>query len=86
MFPGVKQRLGAAVLNRVDLLVELATLGEYGLTEVGLSVRIGEELEPVEPARPRARLDPPFPRGRMRAACPKRGAATPQRCEPPARL
>lgn len=31
MFPRVKKRLAARLLNRLDLIVEFSTLGEYGL-------------------------------------------------------
>ena len=40
MFPRLRQRLGKAVLDRIDTLVELSTLGEYGLAEDGLPVPI----------------------------------------------
>ena len=31
MFPRLSQRLGARILDRLDVLVQLSTLGEYGL-------------------------------------------------------
>jgi hypothetical protein len=48
MFPRLRQQL----LARADLLVELATLGEYGVDDHGSVM----ELEPAQPARlPRLR-------------------------------
>lgn len=36
MFSSLSQRLGTRMLDRLDLLVELATLGGYGLDEDGV--------------------------------------------------
>lgn len=75
MFPRLKARLGTAVLDRVDLLVELSTLGEYGLADDGM---------PVETTSSTAasRL-PLIPRGRDE--CPLAGAPSPRSCAPRAR-
>lgn len=53
MFPRLRQQL----LARADLLVELATLGEYGLDEQGrpMTLDCAETVPP--PRRPRVRGD-----------------------------
>ncbi|MEJ7714623.1 MAG: hypothetical protein WKF40_02505 [Thermoleophilaceae bacterium] len=33
MFPRLRQRIGTAIIDRIDLMVELSTLGEYALAE-----------------------------------------------------
>ncbi len=33
MFPGLRQRIGTAIVDRIDLMVEFSTLGEYALAE-----------------------------------------------------
>lgn len=50
MFPRLRQQL----LARADLLVELATLGEYGLDEDGRVMTLDCEPAPARPA-PRVR-------------------------------
>ena len=70
MFPRLKERLGAAVLDRVDLLVELSTLGEYGLAEDGLPVPIVASSRPVRPAAGIPRV------ARTRDECSQRGASS----------
>lgn len=81
MFPRLKQRFAPAVLDRVDLLLELSTLGEYGLAEDGLPVSIEAQTSPdVLPNR----LPAGCPGPRRRDLCPLRGRPSQQRCEPPA--
>ena len=38
MFPRLTQRLSTALLDRLDLVIEVSTLGEYGLAEDGLPI------------------------------------------------
>ncbi len=47
MFPRLKQRLAPAVLGRLDVLVELSTLGEYGLDEAGRAMTLGAAAVPA---------------------------------------
>lgn len=75
MFPRLRQRLGPAVLDRIDVLVELSTLGEYGLAEDGLPIRIAGDV-PSQGDLVRVRL---------RDDCPWRGRISPGRCGRPAR-
>ena len=72
MFPRMRQRLGSALRDNLDLLVEFSTLGEYRL------------MDPCAVAEPAAR--PPLPTGTSpnagrRAACgrPTVRGATPRR-------
>lgn len=96
MFPRLRQRLGKAVLDRIDTLVELSTLGEYGLAEDGLPVPIaGPKGLRVASAGPEggptliAALDRPRPRRlgvpRSRDRCPSGGRVSAACCERPAR-
>jgi hypothetical protein len=59
MFPRMRQRLGSALRENLDLLVEFSTLGEYGLMDPG------ETCPPARAGRvsaePAARL--PLPTG-----------------------
>jgi hypothetical protein len=71
MFPRLKTRFAPGLLGRIDRLVELSTLGGYGLDEGGHLMA----LEPQAPARP----------GRLRDDCPYRGGVSPQRCDDAAR-
>ncbi len=66
MFPRLRQRLGSTVLDRIDVLVELSTLGEYGLAEDGLPIAIGAGEGPPggSPAVSRPPYPPPRPRDR----------------------
>ena len=60
MFPRMRQRLGSALRDNLDLLVEFSTLGEYRLTD------------PVTVAEPAARVPlptGPTPRAMRRAVC-----------------
>ena len=70
MFPHLRQQL----LARVDLLVELSTLGEYGVDEHGGVMRLDPEPTAVRPG-PRVRdrcaergLQAPCPAARSRTA------------------
>jgi hypothetical protein len=72
MFPRLRQRISTAVLDRVDLVVELSTLGEYGLGEDGLPIA----------AEPAGAISSPV---RSRDICPWRGQISPQRCDASAR-
>jgi hypothetical protein len=72
MFPRLRTRISPALLGRVDRLVELSTLGSYGIDEDGRPM----PLEPEHGATP----------GRLRDDCPYRGALKPSRCDAPARV
>ena len=60
MFPRMRQRLGSALRENLDLLIEFSTLGEYRLTD------------PVTVVEPAARVPLPTgstPRALRRAVC-----------------
>lgn len=78
MFPRLKQRLGTVVLDRMDLLLELTTLGEYGFADDGLPVAI--ERAPC-PGGAKSGGLPAAQSVRRRDACPLRGAPTPKICD-----
>ena len=59
MFPRLSQRISSALLDKVDLVVELSTLGEYGLAEDGLPLALTPETGAM-------------PRDRNRDDCPLR--------------
>lgn len=40
MFPRLRQRIGTTLLDRIDLALELSTLGAYGLGEDGRPLAI----------------------------------------------
>ena len=72
MFPRMRQKIGTALIDRIDLLVEFSTLGEYALAD---------DLRPVpmhaETPAPGAR--------RSRDECPWRDRPVSGRCERQAR-
>lgn len=73
MFPTLKQR----ALARVDLLVEVATLGEYGVDEHGRPMELDARPEP-EAAGPSARTRDRCGAARVRRhRCERPGARTP---------
>jgi hypothetical protein len=54
MFPRLRQKIGAAIVDRIDLMVEFSTLGEYALADDLRPVAM--HAEPVvEPSRGRPR-------------------------------
>jgi hypothetical protein len=55
MFPGLRQRIGTAIVDRIDLMVEFSTLGEYALADDLRPVAMHGERRHVEPARPSRR-------------------------------
>ena len=69
MFPALRERF----LDRLDLLVELGTLGEYGIAEDGRPLALEPECErPEQGSRARGEcLMPPTPR-------PRRGPSRPR--------
>jgi hypothetical protein len=93
MFPRLKQRLGTAALGRLDVLVELSTLGAYGLAEDGRPLALdadqtpgGGQMADVDTAlEPGQRLGAAPLVPRARDACSLYGAPSPRRCVPPAR-
>ncbi len=74
MFPRLKHRFGPAFLERLDVIVELSTLGEYGVDETGRPMVLDAEA----PAAARFPLSP-----RQRGDCTRE--ASPRRCAAPAR-
>ncbi|MGH3993804.1 MAG: hypothetical protein ACRDSN_15250 [Pseudonocardiaceae bacterium] len=78
MFSSLTHRLGTRVLDRLDLLVELSTLGEYGVDREGVfALETGVCLD-VTPAGP-----PVLPRSRD--DCPRGARLTPFCRDAPAR-
>jgi hypothetical protein len=71
MFPRLRTRFAPGLLGRIDQLVELSTLGGYGVDDSGRLMA----LEPGGVTAP----------GRTRDDCPFRGGVRPQRCDGPAR-
>jgi hypothetical protein len=43
MFPRLRQRITPAVLDRIDSVIELGTLGEFGLAEDGLPLQLSSD-------------------------------------------
>ena len=76
MFPRLRHRIGTAALDRLDVLIELSTLGEYGLGEDGRPLAL------AEPPRTLSRL--PLRAARLRDDCPLGGRPSPRRCDAPA--
>jgi hypothetical protein len=54
MFPRLRQRIGTAIVDRIDLMVEFSTLGEYALADDLRPVAMNAEA-PLEPSRRRPR-------------------------------
>ena len=84
MFPRLRQQLGTGILARLDVLVELSTLGEYGVSDDGRAVVL-DELSALAPA-----VAPERRPARTRDACGGRASegslvATRRRGAPPAR-
>jgi hypothetical protein len=54
MFPRLRQRIGTAIVDRIDLMVEFSTLGEYALADDLRPVAMHADA-PIEPSirRPR---------------------------------
>lgn len=71
MFPHLRQQL----LARIDLLVELSTLGEYGVDEQGSVMRLDSEPTALR-AGPRVR-DRCTERGQSRPCTPARTRPAP---------
>ena len=72
MFPRMRQRIGTVLIDRIDLLVEFTTLGEYALAD---------DLRPVP-----MHADTPAPSARRsRDDCPWRDVALSRRCDGSAR-
>ncbi len=71
MFPTLSQRLSAGFLSRLDVIVELSTLGQYGIAEDGrpLPLERGGCESGLAPSRSRDRC----PRdARLSGPCPAR--------------
>ncbi len=72
MFPRMRQRISTVLIDRIDLLVEFSTLGEYALAD---------DLRPVA-----MHADTPAPSGRRsRDDCPRRDAPVSRSCDGSAR-
>lgn len=72
MFPRMRQRIGTALIDRIDLLVEFSTLGEYALAD---------DLRPVA-----MHADTPVPGSRRsRDDCPCGDRPVSRRCDGSAR-
>ena len=72
MFPRMRQRIGTVLIDRIDLLVEFSTLGEYALAD---------DLRPVA-----MHADTPAPSSRRsRDDCPVRDGALSHHCDGSAR-
>ena len=75
MFSSLARRISPRLIDRLDLLVELSTLGEYGVDRDGVFALDPPEKEEAlgrdgaRPVPPRLREAP-----RVRDACPRRGA------------
>jgi hypothetical protein len=76
MFPRLRNRIGTAILDRIDLVVEFSTLGEYALAE---------DLRPVAMHAERPHAAPPAASDRTRDDCPWRAAPVSLRCDGSAR-
>ena len=72
MFPRMRQRIGTVLIDRIDLLVEFSTLGEYALAD---------DLRPVAT---HAEVPAPSTR-RSRDDCPWGDRAVSGRCDGSAR-
>ena len=70
MFPRLRARLSTAIVDRIDLAVEFATLGEYVLADDLLPVATHPEgASPAHGSR------------RNRDDCPRRGLTVSRRCD-----
>lgn len=78
MFPRLRNRLAPALLQRLDVLVELSTLGEYGIDESGRPMPLPFETPPAPAGA--ARLAP-----RRRDRCAPLAEVSPRRCASPTR-
>lgn len=67
MFPTLRQRIGATLLDRIDLALELSTLGAYGLGDDSRPLALDVE-DPAPADRPCGRAASEVSRER-RPAC-----------------
>ncbi|MGI8750034.1 MAG: hypothetical protein ACR2J6_05730 [Thermoleophilaceae bacterium] len=77
MFPRLRQRIGTTIIDRIHLMVEFSTLGEYALAE-------DLRLVAVDAYRPH--IDGAATARRTRGDCPWRTAAVSRRGDDPARF
>jgi hypothetical protein len=84
VFPRLRHRIGTAALDRLDVLIELSTLGEYGLGEDGRPLALAGG--PGEPAAawPDAAAPPSRHPRLSRDQCPLGGRPGARRCDAPA--
>lgn len=76
MFPRLRQRIGTVVIDRIDLMVEFSTLGEYAL---------GEDLRPVAMHADRPHVNGCGAARRSRDDCPGRPGSFSRLRDDPAR-
>ena len=74
MFPRMKQRLGSALLDNLDLLVEFSTLGEYRLDDGGAPAPAPAAKDGLEPDQPGLVGPAPLPSRPLKASEPVRSA------------
>jgi hypothetical protein len=82
MFPRMRQRLGSALRDNLDLLVEFSTLGEYRLDAPDGQAHPRAPGTSTAPAEPATLL--PLPSGRRTCGRPSTAAAKRQRAGAPA--
>ena len=71
MFPRLRQRLAPSLLDRIDSVLELGTLGEFGLAEDGMPLALSSA-----PRAERASHTVPAPAVRRpRDTCPFAGSS-----------
>jgi hypothetical protein len=80
MFPRLRQRIGTAIVDRIDLMVEFSTLGEYALADDlrPVAMHADRPLEAASPARAGA-VDPSCSRPRDDCSRPEAVAFTRRR-------
>jgi len=77
MFPRMKRRLGSALMENLDLLVEFSTLGEYRLDDGLAPAPASAANDGREPATPVPADPAPLPSRPLRDGPPARSAPAP---------
>lgn len=74
MFPRLRQKIGTALADRIDLMVEFSTLGEYALADDLLPVALHDDrpLAAANSSCGRAATGLDLNRSRSRDDCPLR--------------
>jgi hypothetical protein len=73
----MKQRLGSALMENLDLLVEFSTLGEYRLDDGSAPAPAPAANDGLEPATPVPAAPAPLPSRPLRDGLPARSAPAP---------